>query len=213
MAPFCFNWRHRELSSMLTGPSTVPQSLFACVEQLYYMPARSLWVVLGFQGSIMRAQVVYACCFLHGICMLTCGAYCCSMSRLGGSNGASNAQASSLGSNTSMESAKTAAAAQREPQLMAEDSEQAREAAALVEWIHEQVHFLLRFGNGFTVRERQYAHYVVCKILPQLRLLSCLVQVQTPAMCVNIVAASSPAVTSARCTVKGHMLYVLRVMH
>ena len=33
MAPFCFNWRHQELSSMLTGPSTVLQSLSTCIEQ------------------------------------------------------------------------------------------------------------------------------------------------------------------------------------
>ena len=72
-------------------------------------------------------------------CMLTCVLSCCSMSRLGGSNVTSNVQASSLGSNTSMESAKTAAAAQRDPQQLPDDSEQAREAAALVEWIHEQV--------------------------------------------------------------------------
>ena len=91
---------------------------------------------------------MHACWHLHHICMLTCCACCCSMSRLGGSNGASNAQACSLGSNTSMESAKTAAAAQREPQLMAEDSEQAREAAALVEWIHEQVHCIPCFAIG-----------------------------------------------------------------
>ncbi len=73
------------------------------------------------------------------------------MSRLGGSNSTSNVQASSLGSNTSMESAKTAAAAQREPQLMADDSEQAREAAALVEWIHEQVESFPRSAMGSTV--------------------------------------------------------------
>ena len=64
---------------------------------------------------------------------------CCSASRLAGSNGASNVQTSSLGSNTSMESAKTAAAAQQEPQALPDYGEQAREAAALVEWIHEQV--------------------------------------------------------------------------
>lgn len=71
--------------------------------------------------------------------MLTLVLHCCSMSRLRGSNGASNVQASSLGSNTSMDSAKTAAAAQREPQALPDEGEQAREAAALVEWIHEQV--------------------------------------------------------------------------
>ena len=78
--------------------------------------------------------------------MLTCVLSCCSMSRLGGSNGTSNVQASSLGSNTSMESAKTAAASQRDPQQLPDDSEQAREAAALVEWIHEQVCLILCYS-------------------------------------------------------------------
>jgi len=64
---------------------------------------------------------------------------CCSMSRLAGSQSTSNVPASSLGSNNSMESAKTAAAAQRGPQQYVDYGEQAKEAAALVEWIHEQV--------------------------------------------------------------------------
>ena len=119
------------LFCMLTGPSTVPQSYSPALSSCTTHQLRASGVELGCQGSSMLVLVDCPC--------LTCYACCCSMSRLGGSNGASNAQASSLGSNTSMESAKTAAAAQREPQLMADDSEQAREAAALVEWIHEQV--------------------------------------------------------------------------
>ena len=70
-------------------------------------------------------------------------AFCClhSASRLvAGSRVNSNLPASSLGSNNSMESAKTAAAAaQRLPQKDADMNEQAREAAADVEWLHEQV--------------------------------------------------------------------------
>ena len=64
-----------------------------------------------------------------------------SASRLvAGSRVNSNLPASSLGSNNSMESAKTAAAAaQRLPQKDADMIEQAREAAADVEWLHEQV--------------------------------------------------------------------------
>lgn len=69
--------------------------------------------------------------------------FCClrSASRLAaGSHANSNLPASSLGSNNSMESAKTAAAAaQRLPQKDADMIEQAREAAADVEWLHEQV--------------------------------------------------------------------------
>lgn len=70
---------------------------------------------------------------------LTCSVCPCSMGRLGGgSQGTGHVPASSLGSNNSMESAKTAAA-QREPQPHSDCSEQAKEAAAIVEWIHEQV--------------------------------------------------------------------------
>ena len=73
------------------------------------------------------------------------------MSRLAGSQSTSNVPASSLGSNNSMESAKTAAAAQRGPQQYVDYGEQAKEAAALVEWIHEQVESFPRSAMGSTV--------------------------------------------------------------
>ena len=60
------------------------------------------------------------------------------MSRMADSRSYSIMPPSSLGSNNSMESAKTAA--QREPQQRFPGlTEQAREAAALVEWLHAQV--------------------------------------------------------------------------
>jgi hypothetical protein len=77
---------------------------------------------------------------------MTIVTFCCSMSRMADSRSYSIMPPSSLGSNNSMESAKTAA--QREPQQRFPGlTEQAREAAALVEWLHAQVRIRNLFFN------------------------------------------------------------------
>ena len=80
------------------------------------------------------------------------------MSRMADSHSYSIMPPSSLGSNNSMESAKTAA--QREPQQRFLGlTEQEREAAALVEWLHAQVGIRILF---FDCHQTVRARYHVC---------------------------------------------------